>query len=258
MPFHGGSNAQRQPALVVVAVAEPSRPRRARRRRAIMPVKSSASFRMTAVPMVLVAQLLAAAVLALTLVWVLHFRGGVSWKWTSNHLFVYTAHPLFMVIGFVICTGEAVMAYRIVLGSRAAKKAVHLLLHLVAMAFAAVGLYAAFKYHHDAGLPDIRSLHSWLGIATIALYALQWLVAFVYFVFPGAVMTMRADYAPWHIFFGIVIFLMAILTAETGLAKFVPPLINYASEAYVVNFTGLAILMFGVAVVLAVILPSRY
>lgn len=65
------------------------------------------------------------------------------------------------------------MAYRIVLGPRAAKKAVHLLLHLVAMAFAAVGLYAAFKFHHDAGAADLRSLHSWLGIATIALYALQ-------------------------------------------------------------------------------------
>lgn len=70
------------------------------------------------------------------------------------------------------CT-SAVMAYRIVLGTRAAKKTVHLLLHLVALGFAAVGLYAAFKYHRDAGLADIRSLHSWLGIATIALYALQ-------------------------------------------------------------------------------------
>ncbi|RCV43446.1 hypothetical protein SETIT_9G294800v2 [Setaria italica] len=223
-----------------------------------MPVKSSASFRMTALPMVVTAQLLAAAVLALALVWVLHFRGGVSWERASNPLYVYTAHPLFMVIGFVICTGEAVMAYRIVLGPRAAKKAVHMLLHLVAMAFAAVGLYAAFKYHHDAGIPDLRSLHSWLGIATIALYALQWLVAFVYFVFPGAAMTMRADYAPWHIFFGIVIFHMAILTAETGLAKFIFPLNDYPSEAFIINFTGLALLMFGVVVVLVVILPSRY
>ena len=60
-----------------------------------MPVKSSASFRMTALPMLLTAQLLAAAVLALTLVWVLHFRGGVSWKPTSKSLFVYTViiHP---------------------------------------------------------------------------------------------------------------------------------------------------------------------
>jgi hypothetical protein len=54
-----------------------------------MPVKTSASFRMTALPMVVTAQLLAAAVLALTLVWVLHFRGGVSLNRRSN-LFVYT------------------------------------------------------------------------------------------------------------------------------------------------------------------------
>jgi cytochrome b-561 len=42
-----------------------------------MPVKSGASFRLAALPVVLMAQLLAAAVLALTLVWVLRFRGGV-------------------------------------------------------------------------------------------------------------------------------------------------------------------------------------
>jgi cytochrome b-561 len=85
----------------------------------------------------------------------------------------------------------------------------------------------------------------------------QWLVAFIYFVFPGAMMTMRADYAPWHIFFGIVIFLMAVCTAETGLVRFIFPN-NYPSEAFVVNFNGIAIFMFGVTVVLAVILPSRY
>ncbi|XP_040384121.1 probable ascorbate-specific transmembrane electron transporter 1 [Oryza brachyantha] len=223
-----------------------------------MPVKSSASFRLTAVPVVVVAQLLAAAVLTLTLVWVLHFRGGVSWEMSSNRQPIYMAHPLFMVIGLIICTGEAIMAYRIILGPRGAKKAVHLLLHLVALAFAAVGLYAAFKFHHDYRLPDIRSLHAWLGITTVALYALQWLVAFVYFVFPGAVMTMRADYAPWHIFFGIVVFLMAVCTAETGLARFVFAVSRYPNEAFVVNFAGLAIVMFGVAVVLAAILPSRY
>lgn len=65
------------------------------------------------------------------------------------------------------------MAYRIMLGSREVKKAVHLLLHLVALACAAVGLYAAFKFHHDLRAPDIRSLHAWLGITTAALYAFQ-------------------------------------------------------------------------------------
>lgn len=71
-----------------------------------MPVKSNASFRLTALPVVVMAQLLAAAVLTLTLVWVLHFRGGVSWERHRTPQLVYTAHPLFMVIGLVICTGE--------------------------------------------------------------------------------------------------------------------------------------------------------
>lgn len=90
MPSRGGGSAQRQPAVVVVAVAEPATRRRRRRRRAIMPVKSSASFRMTALPMVVAAQLLAAAVLTLSLVWVLHFRGGVSWQLASDTVYVYT------------------------------------------------------------------------------------------------------------------------------------------------------------------------
>lgn len=91
MPSRGGGSAQRQPAVVVVAVAaEPATRRRRRGRRAIMPVKSSASFRMTALPMVVAAQLLAAAVLTLSLVWVLHFRGGVSWQLASDTVYVYT------------------------------------------------------------------------------------------------------------------------------------------------------------------------
>ncbi|GJM91661.1 hypothetical protein PR202_ga08060 [Eleusine coracana subsp. coracana] len=70
-------------------------------------------------------------------------------------------------------------------------------------------------------------------------------------------MTMRADYAPWHIFFGIVIFLMAICTVVTGLASFIFPL-DYPSEALIINFNALATLMFGLVVILAVILPSIY
>lgn len=49
---------------------------------------------MTALPMVVAAQLLAAAVLTLTLVWVLHFRGGVSWNRPSDAVLVYTVESM--------------------------------------------------------------------------------------------------------------------------------------------------------------------
>jgi cytochrome b-561 len=60
-----------------------------------MPVKSGASFQLAALPVLLMAQLLAAAVLALTLVWVLRFRGGVSWELSSNPQLVYTVKLLY-------------------------------------------------------------------------------------------------------------------------------------------------------------------
>lgn len=55
-----------------------------------MPVKSGASFRLMALPMIVLAQLLAAAVFTLTLVWVLHFRDGVTWEMGSIPQLVYT------------------------------------------------------------------------------------------------------------------------------------------------------------------------
>jgi cytochrome b-561 len=66
---------------------------------------------------------------------------------------------------------------------------VHLLLHLLSLGFAAVGLYAAVKFHNDAGLAHIRSLHAWLGIATIGLYALQVPNCFAYSSFQVVVET---------------------------------------------------------------------
>lgn len=60
-----------------------------------MPVKSSASFRLTALPMVIMAQLLAAAVLTLMLVWVLRLWGGVSGERNRTPQLVYkVCNPL--------------------------------------------------------------------------------------------------------------------------------------------------------------------
>lgn len=72
-------------------------------------------------------------------------------------------------------------------------------------------------------------------------------------------MTSRANYIPWHAFFGIAIFLMVIVSAETGLVqKFIFTGLGTGSEALLVNFTGVAIFLFGITTILAVILPRAY
>lgn len=78
-------------------------------------------------------------------------------------------------------------------------------------------------------------------------------------MFPGAESGTRSRLAPWHVFFGIVIFFMAIVTAETGLVeRFIFLGLQQSQEALIVNFTGLLILLFGISVGLAVILPRGY
>lgn len=65
------------------------------------------------------------------------------------------------------------MAYKTIPATKIAQKTVHLLLNLVALLAGIVGIYAVFKYHHESGIPDLYSLHSWLGIGTICLFGLQ-------------------------------------------------------------------------------------
>lgn len=67
----------------------------------------------------------------------------------------------------------AIMAYKSVPGSRNSQKLVHLILHLLALLSGILGIYAVFKFKHEAGQPNMVTLHSWLGIITISLYGLQ-------------------------------------------------------------------------------------
>lgn len=82
------------------------------------------------------------------------------------------------------------------------------------------------------------------------------MLGFFAYCFPGAEMSARATLLPWHTFVGMVIFLLAVVTAETGLAIFIYGPLN--SEGYIVNFTGLLIFLYAISVTLTVILPRRY
>lgn len=77
-------------------------------------------------------------------------------------------------------------------------------------------------------------------------------------MFPGAEPATRARVAPWHILFGVIIFLMAIVSVETGITeKFMFQHLGKGQEALVINFIGLLILLFGVTVGLSVVFPLR-
>ncbi|KAK6781929.1 hypothetical protein RDI58_019725 [Solanum bulbocastanum] len=224
--------------------------------------RSRASYRTTGVSvsslLTFFAHLLFIAITTLLLVWLLHFREGISFT-STNKIKLFNLHPFFMVIGFVLVSGEAIMAFTTIPARRRTRKYFHVFLHFIALGCCIVGLFAVFKFQHDTAKVDLLTLHSWIGISTVSLYALLYFVSFLVFFFPGAQNWRRARLAPWHVLYGITVFFMAIVSTETGLIeKFMAIGLQKGQEALIINFTGLLLLLFGISVGLVVLLPVSY
>jgi len=67
----------------------------------------------------------------------------------------------------------------------------------------------------------------------------------------------RVAMAPWHVAGGRALFFMAICAALTGLMEKYTSIKATQRESHLINFTGLAILLFGVFVDMAVGLRVR-
>mmetsp|Transcript_1459 Transcript_1459/g.2466 ORF Transcript_1459/g.2466 Transcript_1459/m.2466 type:complete len:280 (+) Transcript_1459:80-919(+) len=153
------------------------------------------------------------------------FLGGMGEQseWSSNPDYLFSWHPVCMVIAFTFCSTQAVFTYRYAflhnyLG-KLGLKVVHLMWHTVAMAFMSFGLYATIEWHHLKNQPALYSLHSWLGIASVTLYSAQYIAGFWHFFFPGSRMETRRSYHPMHVVMGIFTYFAANFTITTGIVE---------------------------------------
>ncbi|KAF5761991.1 putative ascorbate ferrireductase (transmembrane) [Helianthus annuus] len=219
---------------------------------------NGSSYRMSAFPVTVFSHLLAVSIATLVLYWLLKLREGVA----------FTSHVKIQIFNAIKIAYEranayryflsAIITYKGILATRQALKLIHLVLHLLALFAGILGICAVFKFHNELKIAHAYTLHSWTGLSTICLFGLQLLLGFVTFLFPGAKSGTRARFAPWHIFTGVVVFFMAIVTAETGLMEvFMFQKLYRGQEALVVNFIGLLVLVFWISVGLIVVLPSK-
>ncbi|KAF3432996.1 hypothetical protein FNV43_RR24098 [Rhamnella rubrinervis] len=213
-----------------------------------------------ALPFTFVTHGIAVLGLILVLVWTIHFRGGLAWD-SENKNLIFNIHPVLMLVGFIILGGEAIISYKSLPYTKETKKLIHLVVHGVALVLGIIGIYTAFKFHNESGIANLYSLHSWLGIGIIVLYAIQWIYGFLVFFYPGGTRSLRGESLPWHVVFGITVFLLAVGNAVVGLLEKLTFLENsglakYGSEAFLVNFTGIVAVLFGVFVILSVLSES--
>ncbi|KAG8071607.1 hypothetical protein GUJ93_ZPchr0006g45079 [Zizania palustris] len=194
-----------------------------------------------AAPFTYVAHALAVAAAAMVLLWCIHFRGGLAIEAANKNL-IFNVHPVLMLIGYIILGSEAIMVYKVLPA-----------------------------WNHDTTKLDPSNsprnctcacLHSWLGIGTICLYGIQWIFGFVAFFYPRASPSLRKGALPWHILFGLFVYILALATAELGFLEKLTflqssGLDKYGAEAFLVNFTALVVVLFGASVVVAAVSPAR-
>ncbi|XP_010032611.2 probable transmembrane ascorbate ferrireductase 2 [Eucalyptus grandis] len=212
-------------------------------------------------PIVPIIRVMGITIISLVLIWAVHFRGGLALVSDDKDL-IFNVHPVLMVIGLILLNGEAMLAYKTVSGRKSFKKLVHLTLQLLAFCLSMVGIWAAWKFHNEKGIDNFYSLHSWLGLGCILLFGIQWALGFVIYWYPGGSRTSRGTLLPWHVFFGVYIYALAIATALTGFlekATFLQTkevISRYSPEALLMNSLGILVVVLGGFIVLAILAPA--
>ncbi|XP_025701816.1 probable transmembrane ascorbate ferrireductase 4 isoform X4 [Arachis hypogaea] len=174
----------------------------------------------------------------------------------------WVLHPLLMVIGFILLSGEAILVHRWLPGSMGLKKSVHLGLQGVALASGIFGIWTKFQ-GKDGIVANFYSLHSWMGLICISLFGIQWLLGFLNFWHRREAKIARIKILPWHVFLGLYTYALAVATAETGLLEklaFIQSKRNnvskHSTESLLVNSLGLFLAMLSGFVILAAVSPK--
>lgn len=169
--------------------------------------------------------------------WALGPLGGVSWSperdpatgsvTSTSKLFNW--HPILMAFAFLVCSGEAMLAYRSSTpllvpapATRNARKSAHAAMHASALVIAILGSTAAFRSHNlaDPPIPNLYSPHSWVGATAMTLFLAQAALGTAVFLFPGLQPPeRRASFSPWHRLLGSCAFFAALVAIATGLQE---------------------------------------
>uniref|UniRef100_A0A663MIA4 Plasma membrane ascorbate-dependent reductase CYBRD1 n=1 Tax=Athene cunicularia TaxID=194338 RepID=A0A663MIA4_ATHCN len=137
---------------------------------------------------------------------------------------------------------SAIIVYRLPWTWKCSKllmKFIHAGLNTIAMILAIVSMVAVFEYHNARNIPNMYSLHSWIGLTLVCHIALT-----MNLFFP-----LRAALLPIHVYSGLTIFATVIATALMGITeKLIFSLPAYSAsppEATFVNCLGLLLVIFG-------------
>lgn len=188
-------------------------------------------------------------------VWNSHWRQGFAWDGTNQQ---FNWHPVLMVTGLIVLYGNGAVLYRVPLTwgqNKLPWKLLHASLMLLALILSIIGLCAVFDFHNAKSIPNMYSLHSWIGIAATVLFALQWTVGVAGFLLPCSPLPVRKLLKPIHVWLGGSILVLSLAACISGINEklfFVlsgtQPYSSLPPEAVFANLLGVLIVAFGLVV----------
>ncbi|KAM6965222.1 lysosomal membrane ascorbate-dependent ferrireductase CYB561A3 [Aplochiton taeniatus] len=201
--------------------------------------------------------------------WNSQWRGGFAWDGSALQ---FNWHPVLMVTSLVVLYGNGAVLYRVPLTwgqNKLPWKLLHAVVMLLALLLSVLGLCAVFDFHNASKppIPNLYSLHSWIGIATTALFTFQWVLGLAGFLVPCSPMSFRKVLKPVHVWVGASILILSIASCISGINEklffvlkgnvttqqypMLPP------EALIGNSLGVLIVAFGL-VVLKILSNQRW
>ncbi|XP_056281505.1 plasma membrane ascorbate-dependent reductase CYBRD1 [Pseudoliparis swirei] len=186
--------------------------------------------------------------------WVSHYREGLAWDGGPAE---FNWHPVLIVSGFIFLQGFAIIVYRLPWTWRYSKlsmKFIHAGLHLLAFIFAVISMVAVFDFHNAAEIPNMYSLHSWLGLTALILFCLQLVLGVGMYLIPFTPASWRAAFMPLHVYAGLLLFGSVIAVALMGITEKLifglsnPKYKDSPPEAIFVNVLGVLLVVFGALV----------
>ncbi|KAM9823103.1 lysosomal membrane ascorbate-dependent ferrireductase CYB561A3 isoform X1 [Syngnathus typhle] len=191
--------------------------------------------------------------------WNSQWRGGFAWDGSSRQ---FNWHPVLMVTGMLVLYGNGAVLYRVPLNwgaNKRPRKLLHAALMLIAVILSVIGLCAVFGNHNASKIPNLYSLHSWIGITTAALFATQWAAGMAVFLFPWCPGSLRKLLKPQHVWMGGGLMTLCIAACISGINEklfFVlkgntngsQPYSQLPTEALLGNSLGVLIVAFGLVV----------
>lgn len=208
------------PDLPHPRVTRPSSPRRILIQNDGDDSNSNCSTCFECVLVVITSILLLLAATILTIFWCIYYRDGL--KFNEKNKFNF--HPVLMTAGCITLSGFAIILYRIFhCCSNSFVKVCHALIQACAITCIGLGFYSIWQHKEQSKMDHFKSLHSWLGLMTMAFFGIQFIIGiFTFFVLrccTDGSFQFRKGMVPVHATFGVFTFLLGIGTILTGFGQ---------------------------------------